>query len=437
MQKLLRKIVHVEPEELPALGWSFAYFFFLLAGYYVLRPVRDEMGIRSGVQNLPALMSATFLTMLAIAPIFGWLASRLERRRMLPAVYFFFIFNLGLFWLAMKEGVDPGWVARIFYVWLSVFNLFVVSVFWSFMADLFTNAQAKRLFGVIAAGGSTGALLGPTLTTLFVGSVGTHGLMLIAAGFLFVCVACIHRLDRWSAIRTDGAQRRDVQAAEAAIGGSVWAGLRLAATSPYLAAICLYIFLLTWTSVLLYLEQSRIIAAEFSSSVERTRYFAHVDLIVNALTLACQLFLTNRVIERLGLAAALVFLPAISVIGFFGMAGTPLLTTLVAFAVARRVGEYAIAKPAREVLFTVVDRESKYKAKNFIDTAVTRGGEAASGWLVNGIKALGATAAQLAAVAIPISIGWAVLGWVLARQHDRIKAGSEPSEPAARVAASS
>ena len=220
------------------------------------------------------------------------------------------------------------------------------------------------------------------------------------------------------------------------MGGSIWAGLRIAATSPYLAALCLYIFLLTWTSIVLYLEQSRVVATVFESSATRTQYFARIDLIVNVITLVCQLFVTNRLIERLGVATALMFLPAISVIGFMLIGSEPTLTMLIGFAVLRRAGEYAIAKPAREVLFTVVSREAKYKAKNFIDTAVTRGGEAASGWIVNGIKALGASAGQIAFVAVPVSVVWGVLGWYLARQHDRAKAGAAP-EPLPAVAAGS
>jgi ATP:ADP antiporter, AAA family len=300
-------------------------------------------------------------------------------------------------------------------VWLSVFNLFVVSVFWSFMTDLFAEGQAKRLFPVIAAGGSLGAMAGSALIQILVKTVGIAGLMLVAAGFLALTLVCIHRLVRWA--------RANSQSTAAGrgepIGGSFIAGIRLAFASPYLLAVCGYIFLLTWTSVVLYLENVRIVAGVFDTPAERTTFFARVEMIVSILTLICQLFLTNRLIERVGLGAGLLFLPLVSVAGFLMLGVAPTLVVLVAFDVARRVGEYAISKPAREVLFTVLDRESKYKAKNFIDTAVTRGGEAGSGWIVNGIKALGASGPQIALVAAPVAIVWSLLGWWLAREQLR------------------
>ncbi|MEO7404129.1 MAG: MFS transporter [Burkholderiales bacterium] len=427
---MLAKLLKIETGERTAFIWSFAYFFCLLCGYYILRPVRSEMGIQSGVTNLPALMTVTFVTMLAVTPLFGWVAARFPRARMLPAVYGFFILNLIAFYFAFESGFDPKFIARAFFVWLSVFNLFVVSVFWSFMTDLFEEGQAKRLFPVIAAGGSLGAIVGSGLIQLLVKPLGMAGLMLMAAGFLGLAMVCIRRLARWSGERAlkTAAARGD------AIGGNILAGIRLAFSSPYLIALCVYIFLLTWTSVVLYLENARIVAATFTVAAERTTFFARVEMIVSVLTLVCQLLLTNRLIERMGLAVGLLFLPAISVIGFLALGTAPVLLVLVIFDVARRVGEYAISKPAREVLFTVLDRESKYKAKNFIDTAVTRGGEAASGWISDGIKALGATGGQVAFVAAPIAALWGVLGWWLAREQARRAGTLAASMPAPAVA---
>lgn len=388
----------------------------------MLRPVREEMGIQAGVANLPWLMTATFLAMLTVAPLFGWLAARFPRRRMLPAVYLFFIANLVAFWAAFEAQVAPKILASAFFVWLSVFNLFVVSVFWSFMADLFAEGQAKRLFPVIAAGGSLGAITGPLLVRALVEPLGKGNLMLVSAGFLGLAIIAIAALGRWSRGRAPAAAMQ----AEQPLGGSVLAGIRLALGQPYLLGVCLYILALTWSSVVLYLEQARIVSETIASSAERTRLFATVDLIVNVGTLACQLFLTSRLIERLGLVAGLVLLPLASVAGFLAMAFAPSLAVLVAFAVVRRVGEYAIAKPSREVLFTVLDRESKYKAKNFIDTAISRGGDAVTGWFVQGLKALGATGSALALVAAPVMLAWAVLGVWLARRHQRLLREAAP-----------
>jgi ATP:ADP antiporter, AAA family len=427
--RTITRLFKVEPAEWPGLAWSFLYFFALLAGYYVLRPVRDEMGVQSGLASLPWLMTATFLAMLAATPAFGWLAARYPRARMLPAVYAFFIVNLGVFFVAFRSGADPLATGRAFFVWLSVFNLFVVSVFWSFMTDLYSNAQAQRLFPVIAAGGSCGAIAGPALTQWLVAIVGIANLMLVSAAFLALCMVCMQRLGRWAAARGTALDRSATARADeaGALGGGVLAGIRLAFGSPYLLALCAYIFLLTWSSVVLWFEQVRIVGTAFADPIQRTQFFARVDMIVNVGTLVCQLFVTNRLIERFGLAVALLFLPLASVIGFLGMGWMPTLGVLVAFAVARRVGEYAISKPAREVLFTVLDREAKYKAKNFIDTAVTRGGEAASGWIVNGIKALGVAGTQLAFVAAPVALAWAGLGVYLARRHAQL--AHEPAAP--------
>jgi AAA family ATP:ADP antiporter len=433
----IARLLRVEPGELPALAWSFLYFFALLCGYYVLRPVRDEMGIQAGVRNIPWLMSATFLAMLAVTPVFGWLAARFPRRVMLPAVYLFFILNLVGFRIAFDSGADPKVVASTFYVWLSVFNLFVVSVFWSFMADLFAEGQAKRLFPVIAAGGSLGAVTGPVLVQWLVEPLGKANLMLVSAAFLGLAIGCIVALGRTARAR-GAAGDAAAAAAERPLGGTVLAGVRLVLQSPYLLGICLYILVLTWSSVLLYLEQARIVSETIGSSVERTRLFARIDLAVNVCTLLCQFFLTNRLIERLGLTAGLVLLPLASIAGFLGMAWAPVLPVLVGFAIVRRVGEYAIAKPTREVLFTVLDRESKYKAKNFVDTAVARGGDAVSGWFVEGLKALGATGAHLALVAVPVMAAWGGLGVWLARRHEAMVTpapGPVPAAPSATASA--
>lgn len=415
IRRSFARFVHVEPQEMRPLAWSFAYFFCLLCGYYILRPVRDEMAIQGGVSNLPWMMTATFLTLLAVTPLFGWVSARCSRHRLLLTVYSFFILNLVLLYFLMAARFHMEWVARGFFVWLSVFNLFVVSVFWSFMADLFTPEQGARLFGVIAAGGSTGALFGPVLTTGLTYLFPVAVLMLASAGFLLCCMGCIHRLDQWSHRRAQAHH----EPVGAPLGGGLFAGIRLVFGSPYLLGICAYLTFLTVTATFLYFEQMRVVSELFDSSEARTRLFAAVDLSTNILTWLTQVLVTNRLVVRYGLVAALVFLPGVSLLGFLGLALWPTLMLYLSFSVLRRVGEYALSKPAREVLFTVVSREEKYKAKNFIDTAVSRGGDASTGWLVSGLKALDVTTAHMAWTLVPLMLLWAWLGRWLARQEDR------------------
>jgi len=419
LRDVLPSVTDVEPNEAVPVGWAFLYFFCLLCGYYILRPVRDEMAIQGGVQHLPWMMTATFMTLLLVTPLFGWLSSRVPRYRLLLTVYTFFGFNLVLFFVAMTGHLSPQWAARTFFVWLSVFNLFVVSVFWSFMADLFTPSQGTRLFGVIAAGGSIGAMAGPLLTTGLTYLIPVPALLLISVGFLLACVVCMHQLSRWAMARPS--HRTSPQGEP--IGGSLWAGVGLALSSPYLLGICLYLFFLTTTATFLYLEQMRLVSDQIPSPEGRTRLFALIDLVVNVLTFLVQVTVTSRMISRFGLASALVMLPVASAVGFGVIAVMPILVVFMLFTVVRRVGEYALAKPAREVLFTVVSREEKYKAKNFIDTAVSRGGDATTGWIVSGVRSLGVTAGQMAWVLVPLALLWGWLGWFLARKEEHLKSG--------------
>jgi AAA family ATP:ADP antiporter len=415
VRAVIQSLTDADADEMRPVGWAFLYFFCLLCGYYILRPVRDEMAIEGGVQNLPWMMTATFVTLVLVTPLFGSLSARVPRHRLLLTVYAFFGCNLIGFFLLMTNHVAPHWIARIFFVWLSVFNLFVVSVFWSFMADLFTPAQGTRLFGVIAAGGSTGAIVGPLLTTALTYVVPVPVLMLVSSGFLGACAFCILRLDRWSTHQPV----RQAKPRGEPIGGSMWGGIRSTLSSPYLLGICGYLLLLTTTATVLYLEQTKLVGEQVPTPEARTRLFAMVDLAVNVVTFLTQVFLTGQMIRRFGLASALIALPVASVVGFGVVGFAPLLAVFILFTIVRRIGEYAIAKPAREVLFTVVSREEKYKAKNFIDTAVSRGGDAATGWIVNGVKSLGITTTQIAWILIPLVCLWAWLGWFLAGQEER------------------
>ena len=419
LQDVLPSVTDAEPDEAVPVGWAFLYFFCLLCGYYILRPVRDEMAIEGGVQHLPWMMTATFVTLLLVTPLFGWVSARVSRHRLLQTVYAFFALHLVLFFVAMISHLSPQWAARTFFVWLSVFNLFVVSMFWSVMADLFTPAQGARLFGVIAAGGSIGAMVGPLLTTGLTYFLPIPALLLVSVGFLVACGLCLYQLDRWAKSRPSGQISRQGEP----IGGSIWAGVRLALSSPYLLSICLYLFFLTTTATFLYLEQMRLVSEQIPSPEGRTRLFALIDLVVNVFTFLTQVTVTSRVISRFGLASALVVLPIASAIGFGVIAVMPLLAVFIIFTIVRRVGEYALAKPAREVLFTVVSREEKYKAKNFIDTAVSRGGDATTGWIVNGVKALSVTAGQMAWALVPLALLWGWVGWFLAKQEEKLRNG--------------
>ena len=411
----LARVLKTEQHELPALLWAFFYFFCLLCSYYILRPVRDEMGIQGGVDKLQWLFSATFVGMLVAVPFFGFLSARFPRQRLIPLVYYFFAANLLLFFVLMQNGVDKVILARTFFVWVSVFNLFVISLFWSFMADIFSNAQARRLFGVIAAGGSSGAIAGPLLTALLVGHIGTHHLLLLSIGLLLLSTLAVARLNTWARIHGSG------KSEARPIGGSIWAGIKLTLSSPYLIGMSIYLLFLTLLATLIYFEQMRLVADQLKDSAARTRLFAQIDLVVNVLTLLVEIFLTNRLIGRFGVALLLMVLPLLNVVGFGALIVAPTLVVIVVFQALRRVVEYALARPVREILFTVVSREEKYKAKNFIDTVIYRGGDAMSGWLSSFLKGAGVGLASVATLAIPLALGAALVGWYLGKKQEKLK----------------
>ena len=417
MTDRLARLLKTEKHELPALLWAFFYFFCLLCSYYILRPVRDEMGIQGGVGKLQWLFSATFVAMLVAVPLFGFLTARWPRHRLVPILYYFFAANLMVFFLAMQNGVDKVILARTFFVWVSVFNLFVVSVFWSFMADIFSNQQARRLFGFVATGGSAGAIAGPLITTLLVSRVGQSNLLLFSIGLLLLSTLAVAKLNNWTKLHRAGAAASEAKA----LGGGVWAGIRLTLSSPYLIGNSIYILLLTLLATFVYFEQLRLVAEQLQDSAARTKLFAQIDLVVNTLTLLVEIFLTNRLVGRFGITILLMVLPLLNILGFGALVVAPTLAVLVTFQTLRRVVEYALARPVREILFTVVSREEKYKAKNFIDTVVYRGGDATSAWLMSFLKTMGIGLTQVAALAIPIAIGAAGVGWLLGRKQEALK----------------
>jgi len=415
---LLARVVDARPGEVRALLWSFAYFFFLLSSYYVLRPLRDEMGIQGGVRNLQWLFTATLVAMLMVVPLFGALVARFPRRRIVPVAYRFFAVNILIFFALFHALDDTVWAARAFFVWVSVFNLFVVSVLWSLMADLFSSEQGKRLFGFIAAGGSAGALLGPAVTASLATGLGHVNLLLVSALLLEAALYCVLRLLR-ARPAADGAPAPET-AGDEAIGGGIVAGVTETLRSPYLLGIVLYMLLYTTTSTFLYFLQADIVAKAFASAAERTRLFALIDLTVGVATLAIQVTATGRFTRRFGIGWALALAPAVTVAGLALLAAVPAVGLLVAVQGARRAVHFAISRPAREALYTVVGREPKYKAKNFIDTAVYRGGDALSGWAFAGLAGLGLGLPAIALVGAPLAALWAGVGLVLGRQQKRL-----------------
>ena len=428
-QRWLVRVVNARPGEVRALLWSFAYFFCLLAGYYVLRPLRDEMGIAGGVRNLPWLFTATFFVMLAVVPVFGAVVARLPRQRFIPLVYHFFAANIAIFWVMLTFDIEKVHVARVFFVWISVFNLFAVSVFWSFMADLYSSEQGKRLFGFIAAGGSAGALLGPALTVWLAVPIGPVNLLVIAALLLEAAVLCAARLEATAAqLKPETPAAAAARApADAGLGGGWLAGIMLVLRSPYLAGIALWVALLSLAGTFLYFQQANIVAAASDDPAVRTRIFATIDLAIGILTLIVQCFATGKLISRFGAGPAAAFLPLVFCLGFVALWLTPMLWVVIAFQAAQRAANFSISNPAREVLFTVLEREEKYKAKNVIDIVVFRGGDAVSGWLFSALRGAGLELGAISLVTVPVTAAWLALALALGRMHEKRSAGTAPN----------
>jgi len=436
--KLFKSAAKVEPYEIKAVVLGFLYYFFLLGSYYILRPVRDAMGITYGTDNLEDLFTVVFFATFITAPLYAFFANRLKLSTLLPWVYGFFAITIVLFY-AMFASTTAGndrWVAAGFYVWISVFNMFITSVFWSFMADLFSRTQAKRVYGIVAAGGSAGAIAGPAVTAIFVTIVGTNMLLLIsAAGFVAtigIVILLVREKERLR-VTGDDPQRTSL---DHSLAANPFAGFSLLLKSPYLLGIATFILLMTWISTILYVQQQEFIGKAFESREARTQANAVVDLIVNVLTIGIQLFGTSRIVSRFGVTAGLVLNPILMIFLFIGVALSPVLLVLLGAQIARRVSEYAIARPSREMLFTIVDQESKYKAKNVIDTVVYRFGDMSGIWVQNFVGLLGQGAAGAAVLGIGVSVVW---GWValkMGRRYedatgDRAGAAGKPATAAA------
>ena len=431
--RLARRAVFVREGEVAALLLSGAYFFLVLTAYYILRPIRDEMGYSGGIENLAWLFTGTLAGTLLLHPLYASLVARLPRRRFIAWAYRFFILNLIAFFLVLQIA-DPKqsvWVGRVFFVWLSVFNLFVVSVFWSFMADLYRPGQGKRLFGVVAVGGTLGAMLGSTITTGLVGWLGAVNLMLVSALFLELAVHVARALDGQEHNIAEEAKTEAVETGEAAdpvrdaathsadiIGGGVTDGIRRVLASPYLLGIAALVLMYAIASTFLYFQRIDVVGRAFAGNAAgRLQLFAMIDLATNTLTLVTQIFLTGRLLRWFGVGFGLAFLPLISLIGFGILGAAPTLAVIVVFEVLRRAGNFALARPAREVLYTVLARTDKYKAKNFNDTFVYRAGDQLGSWSYTAFGWLGLGLSGLALTMVPLSFVWLLLALWLGRQY--------------------
>jgi AAA family ATP:ADP antiporter len=418
--RALKHIAGVEPYEVKAVMVAFVYFFFLMASYFILRPLRDTMGTVYGVKHLQELFTGTFVLSLLVAPIFAGLASRIKLASFLPWVYGFIALTLVVFYLLFQRVADDHWVAAAFYVWVSSFNLLTISVFWSLLADIFSSSQAKRLFGFIAAGGTLGTISAPTFVALFVNRVGTNTLLLISAAGFTATAVLVRVLE---AEKRKLSERKDAQktSLDHRLGGGAFDGFLLLYRSKYLLMIALFLLLMTTISTVIYFQLADVISKEFASRAARTQAYATIDLATNSIAVLVQLFGTGRFISRFGVTAGLLLNPIIMVVAFLAVVLSPVLIVLGSIQVVRRFAEYAVAKPSRDMLFTVVDQQSKYKAKNVIDTVVYRFGDLTSAWLSAAILPFGI--AGLAVAGIILAAIWFPIAYLLGKRYEKVRDG--------------
>ena len=420
--KVLGKILGLEKHEYIAVAWSFAYFFCVLSSYYILRPVRENMAIVSGPDTILWLFTGTFVVMLTVTPIFGWVASRYPRRRFLPWVYLFFISNIIIFWgifsFAIDREVDHTWLGRVFFVWLSVFNLFVVSVFWSFMADIYTREQGRRLFGVITAGGSIGALAGGAATRSLVINIGFENLFPIAAVLLMIAILCITRLRSWIEQSPSQAVITTVASAKP-LGGKLFAGITHVFASRYFTAIAVTLMIASLLGTALYILMAQLVAQNIPNEGDRIRFFADVNNATNFLALVIQLLIVKRVVHRFGIGVSLSLMPIASIVGFIILAVDPVLGVITVFTVLRRALGFGFSKPTSDMLYSVVTPEEKYKTKNFIDTAVYRSGDVIAALALRVLAAIGLGMAAISIVMLPFAALWASISMWLGRDYRR------------------
>ena len=420
--RLLRSVTAAEPYEVRAVTLSMLYFFFLFGSYSVIKPVRDAMGTVYGMAHLQELFTATLLMSLAFAPLYSGLASRIRLASFLPWVYGFVGLTILVFYALFVSGqYQDRWVAAGFYVWVSTFNMLIISVFWTFMADIFSRTQAKRLFGFVAAGGTLGGIVGPALATLLATQIGNNNLMLIsAAGFGITAVLVRMLANEKQQLVATGPDAQRTSLNHRLQGGPL-DGFRLLLRSPYLLLLALFLLLMTWISTIVYFQLGDLLTKAFSSREARTQAYGMIDLAVNSCAVLIQLFGTGRIIARFGVGTGLLLNPFIMVIAFLAIAFSPVLLLLGGIQILRRVAEYAVAKPTREMLFTVVDQESRYKAKNVIDTVVYRFGDFSSAWVSAAILPYGVTG--LAIFGVIASAIWFPIAYLLGKRYESARGG--------------
>jgi AAA family ATP:ADP antiporter len=419
--RIISTLTFVERHEVPSVVTAFFLFFCVLGGYFAVRPVRETLGTILGRDRVANLWLATWIASLAIVPLYGAVVAKIRRSIFLPLIYGFVAFALAIVGGVLQAQPQSVAVAQFFYVFISVLSLFLVSVFWSFLVELFDSGQAKRLFPVIAAGGTAGALVGPLFTDLTARTIGNAGILFFGAALFVLAVVLQAILIRiWKSgpePRRDGGEP-DHQTRDRALGGNPFAGITLVLRSPYLLGIAAYVALLATANTFLYFEQLRLVATTFADTQTRTSVFARIDWIVQSLTILAQLFITGRIASRLGLVVLLTIIPVAIFFGFVALAIWNTFAVLAVVIVLRRSGEYAFVRPGREMLWTPMSKETKYKAKNFVDVPVYRGADAAVAQLQRAIEGAGFGAQTLALFGALGAVFWAVNGWWLGRRYD-------------------
>ena len=420
--RLLQKVVAVRPEELPAVGWCWVYAFALLAANYILTPIRDQMGVAGGVRYLPWLFVGTLAGTVLLNLPFGWLVKKLPRSRFIPLTYRFFAVMLLLFGVAMHFATKDQsvWVGRLFFIWVSVTNLFAISVFWQLNVDLFSPEQGKRLFGFIAAGATIGAIVGSAFISGMAKTLSPTVLLIVAALLFEVAVFCAGRLGHLSPVLHNRSQDQMAKDEDRPVGGGVLAGIIHTVRSPYLLGVSAFLLLYSITSTFVYSQQATIVAHDLADRAAQTTFFSNINFGVNTVALIVQLFFTGRIVLTLGVALALAILPLITMGGFAALAMTPTLAAIGVFQVVRRGIEYSVTRPAREVIYTVVSREDRYTTKGFIDTFVSRLGDQVGIWSATLFAAAGAHIAPLAAIGV--AAVWLLVALWLGTQQKRREA---------------
>jgi AAA family ATP:ADP antiporter len=411
----------VEPNEIKAVFLSFSFAFTLMASYYILRPIRDALSSNWSDAELSTLFTATFVFSFIAVTLYGAACSRIKIGRLVPGVYGFFALSFFAFYLVIQSSLGVSILSKVFYIWVSIFSLFHVSVFWSFMADIFNREQARRLFGFIASGSSIGALIGPLVALALVGSVGKGNLLLISTALLLVPMLIIGWLERLKHSELYNQELNAEQDYHQTLGSNPLAGFMLFVKNPYLLGIGVFILLYTAISTFVYFELKNLMAGLDEST--RTQIWAGMDLAVNVLTIGTAMFCTSRLATRFGLAVTLALVPVIIAVGLLVVAMAPMIWIVVTLQIVRRAGNYGITRPGREMLFTAVDRESRFKAKSVIDIVVYRGGDMITAWAFTGLtQGLGLGLGAVAFVGVFIAGVWAVVGRSLGRTYDHHQA---------------